>query len=462
MMKFNYIYLLIAGLLFTTSCEKFLDIIPDGQEKKDHLLGTTTGVEDALYGVYAQLRQTDLYGELCSFYTLDVLAQYFDCYGDDVVTPTLKYDYENSDVESEFERIWIAMYNNISNANAVITCELLQTHSGYPYDIYKGEALGLRAFMHFDLLRLYTDDIVRHPDAGGIPYSTEFSLTPPPILKAQDVYRRIIDDLRQAESLLEDEDQYVGSSNFMTERKIHFNYYAAQALLARVYLTMGITDSARYYADKVIQSGKFRISERGEIRADDFRGQLSNNETIFGVYSTGFYSTVYYYLQQKNSMASLDPRDDILDYFVTDDARRDAYFDNISEEDRNSIRFSKLTDKYESVQTLVRPDNIVPGINLIRLPEMYYIAAETRLDTDPEEATRLLNEVVSRRIEGSEVEASLETIDEERYKEFMGEGQTFFNMKRRNLPIAATDGTTIAPSEAIFTIPIPESEYNNR
>ena len=49
------------------------------------------------------------------------------------------------------------------------------------YDIYKGEALGLRAYMHFDLLRLYADQAT-DAKTRGIVYNTAFSLKPSDIL----------------------------------------------------------------------------------------------------------------------------------------------------------------------------------------------------------------------------------------------------------------------------------------
>jgi hypothetical protein len=51
----------------------------------------------------------------------------------------------------------------------------------------------------------------------------------------------------------------------------------------------------------------------------------------------------------------------------------------------------------------------------------------------------------------------------ERYKEFVGEGQTFFNMKRQNLAIKSADGkTTFQPSNDIYVVPVPDVEYENR
>ena len=35
------------------------------------------------------------------------------------------------------------------------------------YALIKGEAYGVRAMLHFDLLRLFAENILLHPDAGG-------------------------------------------------------------------------------------------------------------------------------------------------------------------------------------------------------------------------------------------------------------------------------------------------------
>ena len=60
----KYIVLCLFALTFvTTSCDDFLDITPDGQVKRDPLLSTAEGIEDAMYGVYSQMRSTSLYGQ---------------------------------------------------------------------------------------------------------------------------------------------------------------------------------------------------------------------------------------------------------------------------------------------------------------------------------------------------------------------------------------------------------------
>ena len=102
---------------------------------------------------------------------------------------------------------------------------------------------------------------------------------------------------------------------------------------------------------------------------------------------------------------------------------------------------------------------------MIRIPEMYYIAAEALLESEPVAALELYNKVrVHRGLEAlADKTLSVELINDERYKEMIGEGQTYFNMKRQNLPIVSHDGkTTYQPVDGIYAIPVPDIEKENR
>ena len=104
------------------------------------------------------------------------------------------------------------------------------------------------------------------------------------------------------------------------------------------------------------------------------------------------------------------------------------------------------------------------------MPEMYYIMAEALLESDIELATEYYNQVLeSRGLSALRKDQTLtqELINLERFKEYFGEGQTFFNLKRQHLNISAWDNTTakekvIPASKEIYVIPIPDSEYENR
>ena len=455
-----------------TSCEGFLDITPDGQVKRDEMLATNEGVEDALYGVYAKLRNTTLYGQEMYFSSLEIMSQTLYCYGNTGVTALGQYDYNNTTVKNVFAMIWNDMYNNISNVNSVLNAPLVDGANAYPANIYKGEALALRAMMHFDLMRLFAEQITVNPNAKGIPYATEFSLKTPDFETLAENYNHVLADLQEAERLLADEGEYENTTSFMADRQIHLNLHAVRALMARVFLTKGDKEKALEYAEKVIAQSGRQLKTKTEV-INDVAGVLSKKECLFGVYFSGFYTQVSAKLQQTISYSSLDLRGDFMEMYEKGvsglDFRTTAYFTSVDMGGTAKYRLSKFTDIYDLQNNAsARPADLIQGINMIRLPEMYYIAAECLLDKDYPKALDYFNEVVTNRGldalsgEGEET-LTQEVINTERYKEMIGEGQTFFNMKRQNLSIPSYDNSvTYRPEDGIYVVPIPDSEYENR
>ena len=468
MKKMKYIIYLFVALLATTSCEDFLNITPDGQAKRDELLKTQYGIEDAMYGVYSQMRSTTLYGQELYYQALEVMAHNLYCDGNTLIDPLGKFEYDNTNVKSLFESIWTAMYKNISNVNSVLDAPLVAEAKAFPYTVYRGEALGLRAFMHFDLVRLFAEQYTVNSEADGIPYATEFSLNTPAFESLAKNYEHILADLHEAERLLDNEEEYEGVGNYMLDRQIHFNKYAVWATLARVYLTMGNNAKAAEYANKVILDGKYMLKEKTEV-VNDLAGMLSKKECLFGIYYAGFYSLVNAKLQQMTSFYSLDLPDFMPKYekdVSGTDYRVMAYFSEASTGSGTKYRLSKFTDVYEMNNNVSnRPSDLILGINLIRIPEMYYIVAEAVLEENPEKALEYYNEVrIHRGLEAiNDKELTIEMINDERYKEMIGEGQTYFNYKRQNLRIVSYDGqTTYEPSAGIYVIPVPDIENENR
>ncbi len=481
MKKMKYIIFMLVALFATTSCDDFLNITPDGQAKRDELLQTQQGIEDAMYGVYSQMRSTTLYGQELYYQTLEVMAHNLYCAGNTSIEALGRFEYDNTSVKSLFESIWTAMYKNISNVNSVLDAPLVAEAKEFPFTIYRGEALGLRAFMHFDLVRLFAEQYTLNPEAKGIPYATNFSLLTPDFESLAKNYEHILKDLHEAESLLADENDYEGIGNYMLDRQIHFNKYAVWATLARVYLTMGNKEKAAEYAKKVIDDGKYMLKEKTEV-VDDIAGVLSKKECLFGIYYAGFYAQVNAKLQQMTTRYSLDVRGDYATVYEKDnlgnDFRIDAYFTQSPNGSDYSVRLSKFLEIYEHTDNVMsRPADLILGINMIRIPEMYYILAEVLLEKEPEKAMEYYNEVRTHRglepleteIIDSETGNTIETpftlqhINDERFKEYIGEGLLFFNMKRLNMPIISYDGaTTYEASKNIYVVPVPDIENDNR
>lgn len=473
---------LIVAMVSFTSCKKFLDVKPEGELTGEKLLKDARGFEDAMYGVYASMNSRTLYGENLSHNTVDLLAQYFDCFGNDYATNMLRYNYKFASVQTEFLNIWKDMYKDIANANNVLkNLEHFSPEKLKYYNIYKGEALGLRAFMHFDLLRLFTENIQLNPSATGIPYSTDFALAAPKFIAESEVYDRIIADLTQAESLLQDDAQYItypkteSDYDFLKDREIHFNLYAVQATLARVYFTKGDMAKALEYADKVINSGKFALMSKTDISAGLMRGVLYPKETIFGLYSNNYFATVRDRFYYETSFYSYNLKYDTKAVYTANEAveghdfRWEGFFKQPATT-QSPMRFVKLVDPYQLTSGIEyqRPKELIKGINMLRLPEMYYIAAEASLTSNPDKARTYLDAVlVSRGLTALENRTpaqaiTLDIITRERYKEFIGEGQTFFNMKRLNLDFVNTNAQPVQASKDIYVLPIPLEETDYR
>ena len=98
---------------------------------------------------------------------------------------------------------------------------------------------------------------------------------------------------------------------------------------------------------------------------------------------------------------------------------------------------------------------------------MHYILAETLLESDYDAALSHYDAVrVNRGLEPLEnVTLTQELINEERFREMIGEGQTFFNLKRLNLEISSASVTDkiYKPGDMnIYVVPIPDIETSNR
>ena len=466
--------MLMAGM---SSCQDWFDVSPKADVKAEDMFEAESGFRDILTGVYGLMIHENLYGRQLTFGYTDVLAQYYNqiTTQEHEYIKTVDFKYNEPVDKAVIEKIWSTQYKAIANLNtllAYIDKKQEVFSSDAIYRIYKGEALGLRAFMHFDLLRIFSEQITQNPEAAGIPYATQFSLTAPEFLKAKDVYTRIKNDLKEAEKLLNDPELYSSATaidNYLKDQSTHFNLQAVQGTLARVYLTENNIDSALYYAEQVINSQKQSLLKKTELK-DAFAGILSPKETIFGLYYKGFYDNVLKDLYQSITFYSLDPRYNIENIYqqnrTGNDYRWDEWF--IPASQTSATRLKKITDIYQ-LNNKPCPAEVIQGINLIRLPEMYYIASEAALlKGDYPTALNYFNQVLeSRGLTALDDRIPAETltidrIDEERYKEFIGEGQSFFHMKRRHLDIQDADGQLIKASPKIYNIEIPEQEFDYR
>lgn len=464
------------------SCDDFLDVRPKSEKVERDLFSNANGFETAIYGVYGAMAQNTLYGRNLLWGVTDVMAQDLAVNTTEMnALASFRYE-ENNDLRTRFAYIWSNAYQAIGYANNILT-NLETRGGGLPLrDIYRGEMLAVRAFLHFDLLRLFcSTDTTRR----GIPYPTVYRPIMNDFNTVGRTYRLILADLAEAEQLLRgsadivvyprDNSQYYA---FQQYQEVHANYYAVLAILAKVHWTMGNMTEAARYARMVIDSGKFPLAEPSEV-PDLFAGKISDKETLWGLYSTTYNETAQSYLYNYQSYHSYDP------YTNTSGATYQLPYQTVYSRNVESTvqdyrlqwfrqgtsyaRCLKVCDYHTldgGTGIPVGWSDRLSGINLLHVSELYLIAADALLDSDPAAALTLYNaETASRGLLARRQDEGLthDIIFEEYHKEMFCEGQVWYNMKRRNMDIASNrENRTVPASESVYTVPIPQDEITYR
>lgn len=470
-MKNKYlIYIIFAfGLLVFTGCKKWLDVESKTQIVESDQLSNEEGYMDAMAGVYYTMGSQALYGKHLTMGLMDVIAQRYDLEW----SGTSEFPYPASDqgyftntnIRPKIDNIWDSMYYAIANANNIISHidadRALFTANNYA--LIKGEALGLRAFLHFDMLRMFGPSYLAAADSLSVPYVTQFTgkvITPLFTVKA--ITDSVITDLKAAAELLKNDDYNSASVNnpWLNNRKCHFNKWAVDATLARVYLYRADKVNALLHANNVINSTRFRFVTPAEIAPAASNVDYSlTPEQVFSLSKYDIEPTVIQYFTGTSQ--------DKLTNKVADWSGTDGYLSSIYELSAGGatdirwinqwlyINDVKFSTKFW--QSGAKEQHLVP---LIRLPEMYYIAAECG---GAGAGLARLNEARKQRglaqLPAGMDDASFQNeIFKEYQKEFYCEGILFYYYKRLNKAQMLTNDNVSTFDNPTYVFPIPEAE----
>ena len=274
----------IVLLFIFSSCTNWLDVQLDNKVDDSKLFSSAEGFKEALAGVYSNMSKRNLYGRTLTMEYVDVLAKYYNA-SNNTYQYWNEYNYEYSSTKSVISGIWNNLYSNIAQLNCILmwTDKNAGVMDENTRNQIRGEALALRAFLHFDLYRLFSPDVKRSPKADGIPYNKEYGVSLPPMYSVEEVVQLVINDLKEAEECLANDPinevvPYViastwdgvadgsntskGVSAYRDEADQYvarMNLYAVKAMLARAYQARGEFTRAAEKAKEVIYSGKFRL-----------------------------------------------------------------------------------------------------------------------------------------------------------------------------------------------------------
>ncbi|MCQ4873308.1 RagB/SusD family nutrient uptake outer membrane protein [Butyricimonas paravirosa] len=452
--------------LGTMSCSGWLDVEPKAEIKGDVLFETEQGFEDAITGVYILMTDTRLYGKEMSFGFIEAVAQqyeidpltnsYFDC---------TQYRYDMDGVLTRIDGIWSAAYNVIANVNNIL--KNLETSSCVTPPVYariKGECLGLRAFLHFDLLRLFGwGDLKARPEMLkklSIPYVTDYNKEVTKQSTVEEVLKYIHADLEEADKLL---------PRVVAASRLTFNYYALLATRARVALWQGNRVAALQYAEDLISMEKeFPWVDKNRLETNDLqlRDFTFSSEYLFGLNVYQFSKITESSFEAKVDITRTNPQF----LFHAAQTGKDLFElgDNTGAGDYRYLwLYDKLGTQYAFLKLKqVDKSTYANRLPLIRKAEIYYMAAEclneTGNNTDRQKAINYLNVVrekrgIQRKLSNDLDQSAVQReILKEWHKEMLLEGQMFFYYKRRGM--LNIQGSTVIMNDKTYVMPLPKTE----
>lgn len=461
----KYIYLFISLMFIGISCSDEFNQMPSYSLPAEQSIKDMATLNTAINGAYAALvNRWGLAGDV---------ALYADAKGGDVqmidkssnhFQPLVIYQTDkNSGVSiGAYKRFsyLLARVNSILENLENISDKDAQKEV---YNDYVGQLYALRALGHFEMARLFAQipsiasDV--NAESSGIvlndklyPFNTKFKRS-----TLKQTYDFIIADLNKSMELL---------SKDKKEASGKINYWAAEALLSRVYLYTNDNDNALKHAANVIANSPYKL-----YTINDFLtvwNKTGTSESLFEVMTTDKRNA------QRNSLGYYTnpdgyPECAASDGFITwltaqsDDIRSQSIREKADEKGKKKGFY---TIKYEGQEGVGAP-LYVNNFKVIRLAEVYLIAAEAKLRggnaADAKEAVWYYNELRKNRVENyTEVTAvTLDNILDERRMELFCENHRMYDMVRFRKDITtSTFSDPLKYDDYRLLTAIPERERN--
>lgn len=254
----------VACLLATTSCNDFLDELPDNRTE----ITTPEQITKLLVSAYPTT-SWNLLAEFSSDNTDCNGSKYQDF---DVLSKDVYYWQDTQETGNDSPgTLWATCYKSAATANLALEA-IERLGNSEDLSAQRGEALLCRAYSHFILAYIFCEawSEKNKDTALGIPYATKPETT---VNEQYDrgtigqTYEHIQADIEAGLPLIDD--------NLYTVPKYHFNRKAANAFAARFYLYTGQYDKAIRCANVVLGSNPASV-----LRDWESFGKLSFNDNV--------------------------------------------------------------------------------------------------------------------------------------------------------------------------------------
>ncbi|WP_113028568.1 RagB/SusD family nutrient uptake outer membrane protein [Odoribacter splanchnicus] len=471
----KYLLFFVFLSVHLCACEDFLDQKSQMQVDAEHMFQTEQGFKDALTQCYVGLAGDYLYGKYMSYGPIETMAQHWELQSNNWGN-LYQLDFTLDNARQIFELIYGEMYNVIVHANDVL--RFLEKNgavieSGQTRDVIEGEARAIRAFVHFDVLRLFGQMPFEPGKTVRLGYAETVGKQEIPFLDFDSYVEKLLKDLDMAEALLAESDPLLVKSLatldetgenedfFLDYRRFRFNLYAVKALKARVNLYLGRTEEAYRNALSVIQAktkgGENVISLSGSDDLEkEFYAMPSESIMLLSktdISNTMFSTNSYYISSSRKTM--------LFEGALTGDIRIRTVWGSESSGLGGAVPlFRKFLQPSSGTGTSSKDLRLkYQVIPLLRLAEMYLIAMETA--PSESEANRLYKDfMLSRQMLVSQdlsLEELRQEIEKQYRRELFGEGQMFFYYKRHSAS-SMLWGRNSDLTEDNYIVPLPETE----
>jgi len=440
-----HLYLLVWSLLIP-GCTDFVETdLPPSQLTGEAVFTDRATTTAALANIYAGLRSQTLItggsrgiGNLLGHY-----ADELDHYGDGIGTI---YNFNIHSVlatEPELATLWNNSYNLIYACNSILEgLENNTSLSEMDREQLQGEALFLRAFIHFYLSQLF----------GDIPYVTRTdyrSNAQIGKLESSEIYEQLLSDVEKAIDLLPE--VYVGPD------RVRVNRYAAMAFLARVALYFRDWERALALSDEVLDGTDLYTWEEDldQVFLKGSKGTLWQLKPVSSEGNT---------LEAQNFIFESGPP-------INQGALTRSFMDGFVPGDQRAVHWTRGITNGTTVwhhpykyKANAPTGSSVEHSVVLRLGELYLIRAEARMQSgDLDGAMADLNKIRGRAglsdLEGLDrMGLEIALLQERRYELFTEFGHRWFDLKRFQKA-----GEVLGPlkpnwQEYHLLFPIPQSE----
>lgn len=492
MKQIKYLSFILA-IIALSACNKWLDVSSKSEIRGDDHYENVSGFKQTLIGSYIRMARADLYGKNISWYMPEILAnQYEQDFRDNQGKALYNHQYENASVSALTTKVWDNMYNVIVNVNdALRHLEGAENKMTLiEYNQIKGELYALRAYLHFDLLRLYGEyapqkDFTKWGALPSIPYQLNVSKVFPiqksntetVALMMSDI-DKALESLKMSDPLVAEHpvDSYdlINSDGFFKTLNLRLNYIAVLALKARLLQWQGTPEKmkeCREVADMVLKLAKENGSKArhfntkiGMVPANNVTSSNLNlfDEALFGLEVDKIAESIAPYFR-------IDFAEKVYAMWVAENRALEIF-----ENSNIDIRFTKQMIKGTGYPAGYVPAKLFQSdlgehkgrLPLLRLSEVYLMAAEASLlssTPDAEHARRLLSELRGFRGHAEEIGADmsadelLKLVYKEYQREFFTEGVQFFVYKRLGVEhISGNQDVKMTPEK--YRLPFPDYE----